>query len=287
MVLTATIAFSQTHSLSFNDTRSVNYPPDSFRFETRFDFKYRSIIGVPGDGTYSGLMTVAPWSDASGGNVHQVNFNNEGLFYRQGAQGGSWQEWSKLLTSRGAQAMNGPLQIRTDHDAPITLYNTEANSWQYIQFMGPDNARSAYMGLSASNHFHLVTERGGNIVFKGGNVGIGTETPGTCKLAVEGTIGARKVKVTQQVWADHVFADTYSLPTLYELEAFVKAHKHLPEVPTEREVIANGVDLGEMNKTLLQKVEELTLYLIEHRKELDALKADNKRMLEELSKLKK
>jgi hypothetical protein len=288
LAFTGIAAHSQSNYLSFNDTRNINYPPDSFRFETRFDFKYRFVLGVPGDGTYSSLMTVAPWDDASGDNVHQLNFNNGGIFYRQGTMGSNWQTWSKLLSSQGAQAMNGSLQIRTDHDAPITLYNTEVGGWQYIQFMGPDDTRSAYFGMTPANDIYLFSEKGGNIVLHGGNVGIGTTTPGSYRLAVEGTVGARKVVVTRQSsWADHVFASDYPLPTLYDLEAFIKAHKHLPQVPTEKEVSIHGVDLGDMNKTLLQKVEELTLYLIEHRKELDALKADNKAMKEELSRIRR
>ncbi|GAA0548825.1 hypothetical protein GCM10009415_33740 [Chitinophaga japonensis] len=99
-----------------------------------------------------------------------------------------------------------------------------------------------------------------------GNVGIGTTITGEYKLAVEGTIGARKMKVTQAAWADFVFRPDYKLPTLQEVEQFVNEHQHLPDVPSEKEVAENGLDLGEMNKKLLQKVEELTLYLIQQQK---------------------
>lgn len=97
-----------------------------------------------------------------------------------------------------------------------------------------------------------------------GNVGIGTSSPGTYKLAVEGTIGARKVKVTQQAtWADFVFQDDYKLRTLPDLEKYIQQNKRLPDIPSEKEVQQNGIDLGDMNAKLLQKVEELTLYIIE------------------------
>ncbi|NLR62398.1 hypothetical protein HGH93_30180 [Chitinophaga polysaccharea] len=104
-----------------------------------------------------------------------------------------------------------------------------------------------------------------------GNVGIGTTDPGSYKLAVEGTLGARRVKVTQAVWADFVFHDHYQLPTLQTLEQYVKQHKHLPDIPSEKEVRENGVDVGEMNAKLLQKIEELTLYIIELNKKNQAL----------------
>lgn len=96
-----------------------------------------------------------------------------------------------------------------------------------------------------------------------GNVGIGTTDPGSYKLAVEGTIGARRVKVTQSTWADFVFEPDYQLPSLSELETYIKTNKHLPDVPSAAEVTKDGLDVGEMNKILLQKIEELTLHLIE------------------------
>ena len=111
-----------------------------------------------------------------------------------------------------------------------------------------------------------------------GNVGIGTTNPGSYKLAVEGTIGARKVKVTQLAWADFVFDPGYHLPSLGELEQFIKQHQHLPGVPTTAEVEKDGVDLGEMNVRLLQKVEELTLYLIEQQKQVASLNIKVKKL---------
>lgn len=99
-----------------------------------------------------------------------------------------------------------------------------------------------------------------------GNVGIGTAAPGSFKLAVEGKIGAREINVLTGPWPDYVFEQNYSLPTLAELEAYIKVNKHLPEVPSASVVEENGVNLGEMNMLLLKKVEELTLYVIEQNK---------------------
>jgi hypothetical protein len=103
-----------------------------------------------------------------------------------------------------------------------------------------------------------------------GNVGIGTINPQE-KLTVAGTIGAREIKVSTNAGADFVFEPGYKLPELGELEKFVKTNKHLPEIPTAKQMVDNGVNLGELNIKLLQKVEELTLYLIEKDKKIDKL----------------
>jgi hypothetical protein len=100
-----------------------------------------------------------------------------------------------------------------------------------------------------------------------GNVGIGTTDPKN-KLDVNGTIRAKEVKV-ETGWADFVFTPTYKLRPLSEVEQFIKTNGHLPEIPKAEEVQQYGVNLGEMQTKLLQKVEELTLYVIEQNKKID------------------
>lgn len=90
-------------------------------------------------------------------------------------------------------------------------------------------------------------------------------------LSVNGNVRADRVKV-YNTWADYVFEDNYDLPTLEEVEAHINEKGHLKDIPSAKEVEANGIDLGEMNKLLLQKIEELTLYTIELNKEVKALK---------------
>lgn len=100
---------------------------------------------------------------------------------------------------------------------------------------------------------------------KFGRVGIGTfnTSDGNFNLFVENGIRTRKVKVDQASWADFVFSPSYKLRPLNEVKSFINEHHHLPDVPSEKEVLQNGHDLGDMNKILLQKIEELTLYAIE------------------------
>jgi hypothetical protein len=93
------------------------------------------------------------------------------------------------------------------------------------------------------------------------------------KLAVDGSIEAKEVKITSAPGADFVFDEDYYLRDLQEVESFIKENKHLPEIPSATEMEASGVNLAEMNKLLLMKVEELTLYMIELRNEINTLKA--------------
>ncbi|WP_143097766.1 hypothetical protein [Chitinophaga sp. CF118] len=120
-----------------------------------------------------------------------------------------------------------------------------------------------------------------------GNVGIGTTVTSDCKLAVEGTIGARKIRVTQAAWADFVFDKNYQLPSLQEIKNYIAANKHLPDVPSATEVAKDGQDLGEMNRILLQKVEELTLHLINEHDRNEKMQAQIDALQREMKSVKK
>ena|GEM_PF-5737898 len=109
-------------------------------------------------------------------------------------------------------------------------------------------------------------------VTPGGSVGIGTINP-TAKLTVAGSIQSREVKVSVDAGADYVFKEGYQLRPLSELEAFIKQNQHLPEVAPAIAMEKEGMNLSEMNIKLLKKIEELTLYLIDMKKENEQLKA--------------
>ena len=101
-----------------------------------------------------------------------------------------------------------------------------------------------------------------------GNVGIGTAVPSE-KLSVNGNIRAKKIIVTQAGWPDFVFHDSYRLTPLPELARFIKNNKHLPGIPSAKDVEENGVSLGENQALLLKKIEELTIYVIELKEQND------------------
>ncbi|TKG87812.1 hypothetical protein EYV94_27960 [Puteibacter caeruleilacunae] len=106
-----------------------------------------------------------------------------------------------------------------------------------------------------------------------GRIGMGTSEP-RCKLDVVGTIRAEEIKVALNEAPDYVFEDDYKLKSLEEVEEYVKEHRHLPGIASAKEMEKEGVGLAEMNKLLLEKVEELTLYSITLSKENQELKGE-------------
>jgi hypothetical protein len=104
-------------------------------------------------------------------------------------------------------------------------------------------------------------------------IGCTTRKPAAYKLAVEGGIAARSLRITQaNPWADYVFDKKYQLKPLDEVEKYIQQNHHLPDMPSAATVAAEGIDVAEIQSKLLSKIEELTLYVIELKKEVDALK---------------
>ena len=119
---------------------------------------------------------------------------------------------------------------------------------------------------------------------RNGEVGIGTTSTTGYKLSVAGKIRAEEINV-ESGWADHVFKADYPLKPITELKEFITINGHLPGIPTEKEVKENGVSLGEMNVKLLEKIEELTLYVIELKEENEEQNRKIKAQSERISKL--
>ena len=109
-------------------------------------------------------------------------------------------------------------------------------------------------------------------------------------LAVLGKIESTEIKVTTSPTADFVFEEDYNLPTLKSIEKHIKEKKHLPEIASAKEMKKNGINVGDFQIQLLQKIEELTLYTIAQEKEIKELKkekAKNRKQQEEIEELKK
>src|SRR5690606_23978845 len=133
---------------------------------------------------------------------------------------------------------------------------------------------------------HVVMTLFGNP--SGSGVSIGTnEYSGAYKLSVGGVIRASEVKVQNVPSSDYVFEPDYPLLPLSEVETHIKEKRHLPGIPSAEEFKQNGVGLGEMDDMLLRKVEELTLYVIELKKENEELKMANNILVENNEEFKK
>lgn len=178
-------------------------------------------------------------------------------------------------------------------DAPnkINLYWQSSNN--YYGF-GVSAGNLDYFS-SGTHRFHAF-DAGGTLretfsIGQSGNVVIGTPTPaagvtqGNYKLNVWGPARANEI-VVNTTGADFVFADNYRLRPLKEVEQFITANNHLPEIPSAKEMQENGMAVGELQTKLLQKVEELTLYVIEQNKQLQELKEENQELKTEVQKLK-
>ncbi|MBI9055992.1 MAG: hypothetical protein JEY96_19380 [Bacteroidales bacterium] len=223
---------------------------------------------------------------------------------------------SEAPTNSFNMSGNGNIGIGTGNpiDGKLHIYKnatmgafgaiTEANAGIRIQ----DNSANMYidgntiyvnstmaLGTMTNNHLSFGTNNTERIrINANGNVGIGTTETGTHKLAVEGTIGAREIKVEAfPGWSDFVFNETYDLKDLEEVENFIDENKHLPDIPSEKEVLENGIELGKMDAKLLQKIEELTLYMIEQNKKteklinkVEILETENIKLKEEISNIK-
>jgi len=160
---------------------------------------------------------------------------------------------------------NSVLFLSDDDKVAIGHLNPQAK----LDVSGSFKAKSAnIVGTLSANSATIATISGNTTV-------TGTLSANLLKAPsaeINGTIKTKKVEVTLSGWPDFVFEDNYPLMSLPETEQFIKANKHLPNVPSAAAVEANGVNLGEMNAILIQKVEELTLYILDLQKQINELK---------------
>ncbi len=239
-------------------------------------------------GTINATSILVNGAPLTGGGSSQWATNGSNISYAAGNVGIGIASPSEKLEVNGnlsvglnagaATGYGNRLNLRGVDDAasgdPMWLarYNTAANQTELRVNIGDDS--SGDDAFTVGNFFHGDGQWKTFLkVINNGNVGIGITNP-TQKLQVKGTVYSTEVKVDLAAGTgpDYVFEPTYDLKPLAEIETYIKENKHLPEVPSAKEMEKNGVQLGEMNMLLLKKIEELTLYILDQNKELEKLK---------------
>ena len=162
-----------------------------------------------------------------------------------------------LSVARGA-GMNGTAMFRgTTH---ISYFNFGTNEDTFIR--GGKSGSSVVINDTHNGNVYIAEG--------GGNVGIGTNNL-AYKFNVNGTIRSKEI-VVESNWADYVFDDTYALPSLHSVEQFIQQHHHLPNMPAASDVEDKGLPVGEVQTKMMEKIEELTLYIIDLHHEIETMK---------------
>lgn len=171
--------------------------------------------------------------------------------------------WESSDTAIATVDSNGTVVAISEGVATITATSSEGGFTATSTITVSAGSGSSDNGLWTSN---------GDAIYNLDNVAIGRNSvPIGYKLAVEGHVRAREIKVDADAWPDYVFDKSYKLLSLEEIKKHIQENGHLPNIPSATEMEANGVELGGMNKLLLEKIEELTLHLIEQNKRIEKL----------------
>jgi hypothetical protein len=261
-----------------------------------------SVASLPNGNVGIGTSSPRGKFDIWGGTMYVTGADFAGTFVA-GAQAGIAYVGNNSLTNGIALIGDGRVGITTSTPQAILSLGggSGPNGKKFlIKDDGTANGVQAGMGIDMSGTsreltlFHSTSDGINGIISFGkrqesagtyteamritgaGNVGIGTADTKTYKLAVNGNAIFNKVVVKAFPWADYVFESNYRLRPLSEVEQYINLYHHLPEVPTAEEVEKNGVDVGDNQATLLKKIEELTLYVIEQNKKIEALEAEVK-----------
>lgn len=231
---------------------------------------------VLGNASYPVHQTIFASSSGTGGQGYSTHFpaftlngtgTNAGKFLQMGVHGDPW---------IGA-ASTYPIQPGMEHRLRFST-NVKINPFQdYYDLFDIINSGVTILDVNKDKTYFNT------------KIGIGTNTfplNEEFNLYVKGGIRTEKIKVdlsAANLWGDFVFSKNYALRSLEEVETFVKENNHLPEIPSATEIEAGGLDLGEMQRLQMIKIEELTLYMIEMKKEINALKKENDQLKSKIS----
>jgi hypothetical protein len=222
-------------------------------------------VGITGNLDVSGGVTTSAFAMPSGASngyvllsdaLGNASWQSPDVF----AQTLTWNAGSNQLSISSGNTVNlsDMLQSISLNQATNTLSVSEGGS------VNLDKYDNGWVYGSGSNLYYT------------GNVAIGANTYATgFKLSVDGKVACEEVLVDLSGnWPDYVFATDYPLLDIHTLANYIKAENHLPGVPTAEEVAENGIEIGEMQRVMMEKIEELTLYVIAQQETIEALKAE-------------
>jgi hypothetical protein len=242
--------------------------------------EFTNIISQDGGYVYTELSQ-DDWSASFGlmFNAYKANPGVDGWLFQQGnakykRSGGTFSQSAAAIGGY----LNGGVGVIQLFSAPTGTADADITWINTASFSG-NNAFISPRGVSSDFY-----------VNNAGNVGIGTSNPDpNYKLSVYGKIKAQELYLITTGWSDFVFSKDYKLRSLHEVERHIKEKGHLPDIPSEKEVVANGIAVVDMQAKLLQKIEELTLYMIEQdkineeqRKKIESLERENQEIKKKL-----
>ncbi|MCX2680623.1 hypothetical protein OOZ15_11780 [Galbibacter sp. EGI 63066] len=232
----------------------------------------------PGGSSSGELYSGLEFYQAIDENTHEkririASANNLPTFFNGGNVGVGTNNPTAKLDVNGVTKVNS---LSIDSSNPSGSVNNFSNRVEFINggsgaiIFHPGEEDELMFGMHTNGNFYWGT--GGNTASTPNYYSMYLDGD-TGNLGIKGRLVSKEVKVDVDGWSDFVFEDTYTLPTLEEVEQHIQEKGHLKNIPSAKEVEENGIYLGEMDAKLLQKIEELTLYTIEQEKKIKTLEA--------------